>query len=78
MVTDKQKTVINMIENNLQIRFSGNTKEEARQFISENLERSKQATQQYRNDMLRIRLAEVRNEESMDEYFELGWYNMPH
>ena len=78
MLTDKQKSVISIIENNLQIKFKGNTKEEARNFISENIEQSKHASQQYRRGMLEIRLSDMRQEEIMDEYFEFGWYNMPH
>ncbi len=78
MITDKQKPVINMIENNLQINFKGSTKEEARLFISENISKSKQASQQFRRDMLEIRLSEMEPEETTEEYFEFGWYNMPH
>jgi hypothetical protein len=44
LVTDKQHYAINMIENNLGIKFAGTTKEEARIFIGEHYERSKTAT----------------------------------
>lgn len=78
MVTEKQRSVINMIENNLQIEFKGTTKEDARDFISKNIEKSKQATQRYRRNMLEIRLSELYEEETEDDYFEIGWYHMPH
>lgn len=42
-ITVKQYKVIEMIESNLGIDFRGSTMQEARQFISDNMEKSKQA-----------------------------------
>lgn len=44
MVTDAQRKVIGYIEKNLRVKFTGGTKEEAKQFIGENMEASKRAT----------------------------------
>lgn len=44
-ITPKQYNVIIMIENNLGIEFTGSTTHDARQFISKNMEASKQARQ---------------------------------
>jgi TorA maturation chaperone TorD len=78
MITEKQQSVIRMIENNLGIKFHGTTKEEAKNFISQYIDSSKQATQQFRKDMLEIRLSDMEQEETIEDYFEFGWYNMPH
>lgn len=49
VVTSSQKNVITKIEGYTNIIFEGDTKEEAREFISENLEKSKNAASLQRN-----------------------------
>lgn len=46
MITNKQKYVIWIIEKNLDIPFTGETFEEAKQFISKHIEESKQRTKE--------------------------------
>jgi len=41
MITENRKKVIDIIENNLDIKFKGKMKDEARIFIMENIDNSK-------------------------------------
>lgn len=48
MITDEQYKVIKMIEENLDISFTGNTKKEASKFINENINESKKVSDYYK------------------------------
>jgi len=48
MITENQKKVIDIIENNLDIKFKGKMKDEARIFIMENIDNSKKASINYK------------------------------
>jgi mannitol/fructose-specific phosphotransferase system IIA component (Ntr-type) len=77
--TEAQRKVINMIETNLNIRFKGTTKKEARDFISNNIEKSKIVSNEYIKEIKLLRLEDLENEfETENNYFENGWHNMPH
>lgn len=54
MITEAQKRVISMIENNLNIKFQGSTKEETRKFISSHMEQSRAAAAEYKQNQREI------------------------
>lgn len=45
--TDSQMHIVKIIESNLKISFTGKTKQAARQFITDNIEKSKQAAKDF-------------------------------
>ncbi|MED3912860.1 hypothetical protein P4597_27655 [Peribacillus simplex] len=81
-ITDKQWTVINMIESNLDLKFRGSTFDEGKEFISSHIEQSKQVSSEYARQMRLLRLEEMEIEfdqrEGMteDEYFKSGWLDV--
>lgn len=52
-ITENQLTTIGYIESNLEVKFNGEGKKEAREFISQYIEKSKKAREAKRNEAIR-------------------------
>lgn len=78
--SEKQLRVIGYIENNTNILFRGTTAEEARVFISENMGKSKQASQNQRETWQKVKEEEGFSEERdyYDETMEVHLLGSDH